>query len=83
METKVYTYQKKYTRADGTVTYYETKTKYNPVNAAGQAKQTRKKREGSINQIVVKLRNLNKEQIETINKYIDELNGGEIRNDNQ
>ena len=83
METKVYTYRKKYVRADGTINYCENKTKYIPVDkSVEKPKQVRKKKEGSINSLVDKLKALDKESLERARKFIDELNGGKIRHNN-
>jgi hypothetical protein len=71
MEPKVYTYQKKYTLANGEVKYCKSERSYIPKNKPGE--RTRKKKEGSIYEITQIAKELDTANREVVAKYIREL----------
>jgi len=72
METRIYTYQKKYTLADGTVRTCEFKNKYTPKND-NPKKQVRKKKEGSVYDITRAAQDFNDNDRELLREYIKKI----------
>ncbi len=71
IEPKIYTYQRKYTLANGEVRYCKTEKEYIPKNSPGERK--RKKKEGSLFEISKNAKELNVANRELVSEYIREL----------
>jgi hypothetical protein len=73
MEKKTYVSQRKYTTKDGTVKVCANTSSYTPKPKEGKPKQVRKKKEDSINGIVVDLKTLKKDDLIKVKKYVEDL----------